>query len=126
MSSASNSSDVDAHLVAHEKPRRVTFEQLRRDLLELMPDGVEGLSYGMPVIREGGKAIVGYEAFANHCSLFPHSGGVLADCGPFPSWCEASKGTLRFPIGKRLPRALLRRIIAARRQEVAALATSRR
>jgi len=32
--------------------------------------------------------------------------------------CEVSKGTLKFPIGKKLPKTLVRKLISVRRKEI--------
>ena len=116
------STAVDAHLSTFDDARRHTLQQLRDDLLTLIPDATEGISYGMPCIKSAGKVIVGYDAFSQHCSLFPHSGSVLAQVTGVPAWCTAERGTLRFPIGRRLPTTLLRRVIAAKTAELAARA----
>lgn len=116
------SAAVGDHLEAFDEERRRTLQQLRDDLLSLVPNATEGISYGMPCVKSDGKVIVGYDAFSHHCSLFPHSGSVLAQVTGVPAWCEAERGTLRFPIGRRLPKTLLRRIIAAKQAELAARA----
>jgi uncharacterized protein YdhG (YjbR/CyaY superfamily) len=122
VSDQAGSAAVDAHLATFDEPRRQTLEQLRADLLHLIPDATEGISYGMPCIKSAAKVMVGYDAFSRHCSLFPHSGSVLAQVTGMPTWCEAERGTLRFPIGRRLPTALLWRILAAKKAELEARA----
>ena len=72
----------------------------------------------MPAFEIDGKVIAGFDGFKNHCSYFPHSGAVLEAVGDIPDWCEASKGTLKFPIGKKLPKTLVRRLISVRRRQI--------
>jgi len=72
----------------------------------------------MPAFEIDGKVVVGFDGFKNHCSYFPHSGSVLEELEDFPEWCEVSKGTLRFPIGKKLPKTLVRKLISVRRRQI--------
>jgi uncharacterized protein YdhG (YjbR/CyaY superfamily) len=58
----------------------------------------------MPAFEIDGKVVAGFEGFKKHCTYFPHSGSVLEELEGFPEWCEVSKGTLKFPIGKKLPK----------------------
>jgi uncharacterized protein YdhG (YjbR/CyaY superfamily) len=43
---------------------------------------------------------------------------VLEELEDLPEWCEVSKGTLRFPIGKKLPKTLVQKLISARRKQI--------
>jgi uncharacterized protein YdhG (YjbR/CyaY superfamily) len=72
----------------------------------------------MPAFEIDGKVVVGFDGFKNHCSYFPHSGSVLEGIEGIPEWCEVSKGTLKFPIGRKLPKALVRKMISARRAQI--------
>ena len=72
------------------------------------------MSYGMPAFKVGGRSVAGYAYFKNHCSYFPHSGSVLPGLADQLGGYEWSKGTLRFPIDKPLPKSLVRRLVDAR------------
>ena len=73
----------------------------------------------MPAFEIDGNVVAGFDGFKNHCSYFPHSGSVLEEIDGIPAWCEVSKGTLRFPIGKKLPKSLVRKLISVRRRQIA-------
>jgi uncharacterized protein YdhG (YjbR/CyaY superfamily) len=112
---------VLAHLATRPRPQRDTLLALRAVLLELVPDGVECISYRMPCVKVDGMAVAGYEAFAKHCSYFPHSGSVLDRVRELPEWCSvASKGTLQFPVDRVLPTDLVAELVRLRSAEVAA------
>ena len=68
---------VDAYLATCEEPKRGTLEQLRRTILEVVPDAEQTISYGMPAFKLRGKTVAGFAAFKNHLSYLPHSGSVL-------------------------------------------------
>jgi len=80
----------------------------------------------MPCFAVEGKAVAGFDGYKAHCSYFPHSGRVLDHVGPLPDWATADRGTLRFPIGKRLPKALVRRLIRVRLDEISAVTDGKR
>jgi uncharacterized protein YdhG (YjbR/CyaY superfamily) len=102
-----------------------TGEQLEslvalRDLLrELLPNSEETIAWGMPTFKVDGKNVAHFDGFKKHCSFFPGSGGVLSVIGELPAWCEVSKGTIRFPIGKKLPKTLVKKMVKARLAELA-------
>ena len=112
---------IDAHLAKLPQPQRDTLTALRAVLRDLLPDAEECISYNMPCFKVDGKAVAGFEGFKQHCSYFPHSGTVMSKVGNVPSWCTASsKGTLQFPIDRPLPKALVRKLVQARLNEIAA------
>src|SRR6476660_7940593 len=67
------SEDVDRYLAALPEPQRSTLRQLRATIVSIVPDAEEGMAYGSPAYKVGGKAIAGFAAFTNHLSYLPHS-----------------------------------------------------
>ena len=120
-------SPIDEHLAGVAEPQRTTLAALRDTLRELLPGAQECISYGMPCFKVDGKAIAGFAAFKQHCSYFPHSGGVVLQVVNLPDWCTASsKGTLQFPIDKPLPKKLVAELVDIRERELAAKAVAKR
>jgi uncharacterized protein YdhG (YjbR/CyaY superfamily) len=112
---------VSIHLAALPQPQRETLTVLRATLRDLLPDAEECISYNMPCFKVDGAAVAGYDGFKRHCSYFPHSGNVVAQVSGVPAWCTvASAGTLQFPVDRPLPKALVRKLIRARLDEIAA------
>ncbi len=109
---------IDKYLKRFPDEQRESLQYLRETILSIVPQVKETLSYGMPAFEIDGKVVVGFDGFKNHCSYFPHSGSVLEELEDFPEWCEVSKGTLRFPIGKKLPKTLVRKLISVRRRQI--------
>ena len=110
--------EIDEYLATLEEPKRRTLERLRTTILEVVPEAEQGISYGMPAFKVGGKAVAGFAAFKEHLSYFPHSSAVLTELGDDVAGYETSKGTLKFPVDKPLPKKLVKRLIAVRRQEL--------
>ena len=111
-------SAIDRHLKKFSGEQLETLQHLRETILSIVPQAKETISYGMPAFEIDGKVVAGFEGFKKHCSYFPHSGSVLEELDIFPEWCEVSKGTLKFPIGKKLPKTLVRKLISVRRRQI--------
>ena len=106
--------DIDSYLAGLEEPARGTLADLRRSILEVIPDCEQCLAYGLPGFKVRGKTVAGFAAFANHLSYLPHSGSVLSELAPDLVGYERTKGSLHFAVDHRLPPTLVRRLIEAR------------
>jgi uncharacterized protein YdhG (YjbR/CyaY superfamily) len=72
----------------------------------------------MPAFKVGGKAVAGYAYYKEHCSYFPHSGGVLPEHADELEPYSWTKGTLRFPIDQPLPKSLVKRLVETRLRQL--------
>jgi len=106
--------DTDEYLARVPEPARTTLSKIRAVIRAAAPkEATECISYGMPAFRYEG-ALVGFAAFANHCSLFPMNAGLIVAFQDELKGYETAKGTIRFPVDKPLPAALVRKIVKAR------------
>jgi len=111
---------IDDRLAEFSGVQRESLEHLRDTLRRILSDAVECLSYGLPTFKVAGKSVASFDGFKNHSPYFPCSGRVLSRVDSLPDWCEVSRGTLRFPTDRRLPVALVRRLVKERLSEIAA------
>jgi uncharacterized protein YdhG (YjbR/CyaY superfamily) len=111
--------EVDRYLAALEEPKRSTLEQLRRSILEVVPDAEQCISYGMPAFKVDGNVVAGFAAFKNHLSYLPHSGSVLPALGDDIAEYEQTKGSLHFAIDTPLPKRLVKKLITTRLRQLA-------
>jgi uncharacterized protein YdhG (YjbR/CyaY superfamily) len=104
---------VGEYIAAAPKAARPMVRQMRAAIRSAVPRGTkETISYGIPAFTRDG-ILVWYGAFADHCSLFPKASIVKAfkkELAGYP----VSKGTISFPLDKRLPVGLIKRIVKAR------------
>ena len=70
--------EIDDYLQRLDEPKRSTLSQLRRDILAVVPDAEQCISYGVPGFKIDGKTIAGFAAFKNHLSYLP----TAARCSP--------------------------------------------
>ena len=112
--------EIDEYLAALYEPKRSTLRELRRTILEVIPEADECISYGLPAFKVRGKVVAGFGAFKNHLSYFPHSGSVLPKLSQDLAGYVRSKGTLQFAIDMSLPKPLVEELIAVRLDELPA------
>ena len=108
------SKDVDKYLAAVSEPASSTLNTIRATIRSAVPpEATEGISYGIPTFKYKG-ALVWFAAFSKHCSFFPGSLAVIAAFKNELKDCQTSKGTIRFPVDKPLPAALVKKLVKAR------------
>jgi uncharacterized protein YdhG (YjbR/CyaY superfamily) len=106
--------NVDEYLAGVPEPARSTLHKVRATIRSAVPpEATEAISYGMPALRYKG-ALVGYAAFSKHCSFFPMSAALIEAFQDELRDFQTAKGTIRFPMDKPLPAALLKKMVKAR------------
>jgi uncharacterized protein YdhG (YjbR/CyaY superfamily) len=115
--------DVDEYLAGVPKEARATLEKLRKTIKAAAPMASEVISYQMPMYKHQGM-LIGFAAFKDHCSIFPGSAVMDAHKEELKRY-DTSKGTIRFPAGKPLPAALVKKLVRARIKENEARAEKR-
>ena len=112
-----SAAEIDAYLDGLDEPRRSTLSELRMVLRRLLPDAEEGISYGCPAFKVGGKTVAGFAAFKGHLSYLPHSGSVFGELAEELAGYSYSSGALRFPIDAPLPEQLVEHLVTVRLRE---------
>jgi uncharacterized protein YdhG (YjbR/CyaY superfamily) len=110
--------EVDAYLADLDEPKRATLEEVRRRILEVIPDAEECISYAMPAFRVEGKVVAGFAAFKHHLSYLPHSGSVFPELEADLAGYRWSSGALQFPVDTPLPAPLIRKLVDVRMRQV--------
>lgn len=105
---------VDTYLRELDEPKRTTLQELRRTILEIVPEADETISYGIPAFRLHGKIIAGFAAFKNHLSYLPFSGSVLDQVADQLEGYTRTKSSLHFPVDRPLSKELVEKLIAVR------------
>ena len=109
-----SAAEIDEYLGHLDEPKRSTLSRLRRDILAVLPDAEQCISYALPGFKVAGKTIAGFAAFKNHLSYLPHSGSVFPQLGEELAGYVKSSGALRFPVDQPLPRDLVEKLITVR------------
>jgi len=117
--------EVEDYLAKVSPEQRATLEKLRKTIKTIVPNAVEVISYQVPTFKLEGRMLVSYAAFKDHCSFFPGAAPIKAHEDDLKSYVT-SKGTIRFPTGKPLPAALVKKLVKTRIKEYEATRKSRR
>ncbi len=104
---------VDEYTDGIPEGARESFAKLRAAIRSAVPaTATETISYNIPAFAHDG-VLVWFAAFAEHCSLFP-TASVIEEFKDELKEVGLSKGTIRFPLDKPLPTALIKKMVRLR------------
>lgn len=116
------SNDVDEYIAEASEPAQKMMKQIRAVIREVAPEADEKVSYRMPFYEykfSGYKGRLAYfAAFKDHVSFFAIPGKVPADLAREVEKYKAAKATLQFPLGSKVPIALLKKLVKLRKDEI--------
>ncbi len=105
--------NVDAYIAAASNEAQAKLEQMRKIVKAVAPKAEESISYDMPHYRYHG-GLIAFAAWKTHIGVYM---GVVEEYKDELKGYIAAKGTLRFPLDKPLPVALIRKLVRARLKE---------
>ncbi len=110
--------EVDQYLKGLPEAAVISIQALRKQVLELVPNGEEGISYAMPCVKLNGKAVAGYAAFKKHIGYFPHSGNIVPQLSRELADRKQTTGGFQFGLGEVLPNDLIAKLVGLRLKEL--------
>lgn len=112
--------NVSAYIAAAAPAARSMLRQLRAAIRSTAPKAVEKISYAIPFYEykaPGYKGrLVYFAAFTRHVSIF--AWGREVNKHPELKKYKTSTGTLQFPLGSKIPIALVKKVVRARMKEI--------
>ncbi len=106
---------IDAHIARWPKATQVLLRSLRALIRAAAPEAAETISYGIPTFDLYGH-LVHFAGYPHHLGFYPGPAAIAAfrrDLAAYPT----SRGAVRFPLDRPLPRALITRMVGFCRQE---------
>jgi uncharacterized protein YdhG (YjbR/CyaY superfamily) len=110
--------EVDQYLRGLPEAAVLSLEALRKQVLEIVHNGEEGISYAMPCVKLNGKAVAGYAAFKKHIGYFPHSGNIIPQLASELADRKQTTGGFQFGLGEILPDDLVAKLVGLRLKEL--------
>jgi uncharacterized protein YdhG (YjbR/CyaY superfamily) len=107
---------VDDYIASFPKEKQTLLLNIRKAIQEVAPKAEEGISYGMPAYKLGGKPLVYFAAFDKHIGFYATPTGHSAFKKEL-SMYKQGKGSVQFPLGETLPIELIKKIVKFRVQE---------
>ncbi|MEY4497994.1 MAG: hypothetical protein RJA40_99 [Actinomycetota bacterium] len=88
--------------------------EMRRRILEIVPDAVEVVSYGMPAFKVDDTIVAGLLANKKHVGYYPFSGSILKHFPEELANFSKTISAIHVPIDKPLTKTLMKKLIKAR------------
>jgi uncharacterized protein YdhG (YjbR/CyaY superfamily) len=108
---AAPAKNVDEYVAAQPKAVQSILNKFRSTIKAAAPGAEEVISYQMPAYKYNGM-LVFFAAWKTHIGLYP-AGAMKAFEKELEGY-ERSKGTIKFPLDKRIPYGLISKIVKSR------------
>lgn len=107
--------NVDEYIDVAPKQARKQLHELRACIRATLPGAEEGLKWGMPAYSQG-RILITFAAFKKHVGFHATPSALQAFDKELEKFTRSSS-TVRFPLEKPLPLALIRKITRFRLKE---------
>jgi len=104
--------DVDEYIASAPKKAQTKLRELRAAIREIAPTAVERISYGMPYYDYKGR-LVYFRLAKAHIGLYIPTPVIEEHKNELADY-EAAQATIRFPLDKKLPIPLIKKLVTAR------------
>lgn len=91
---------------------QVLLQQVRAAIRKAAPEAVECISYGIPTFKLNGN-LVHFAGYKNHIGFYPGADSIAAFAEELSGY-KSAKGSVQFPIDKKMPLTLIGRIVKYR------------
>jgi uncharacterized protein YdhG (YjbR/CyaY superfamily) len=109
---------VEEYIASQPKESQPVLRRVRTILRGALPKAEESISYQIPTYKLGGRAVIYFAGWKKHYSLYPLGENVTETLAKELAEYEVEKGTVRFPLGERMPTHLIQRIAKLRAEAV--------
>ena len=107
--------EMDKYIAGFPKETQEALQQVRTTIKKAAPDAEEVISYKMPAYKYHG-ILVYFAGYKNHIGLYPTASGIK-NFQKELSVFKNAKGSVQFPLDKKLPLALIAKIVKLRVKE---------
>lgn len=110
---------IDEYINAQSHPQAELLQDMRKAILEAVPDAQEIINYGVPAfcLVKNGKSnqqiMIG--AFKNHVGIYPHPTTIIKFEKELSKF-KQGKGSIQFPLDKPIPSKLIVNMVKYRKK----------
>lgn len=109
---------ADYHAGLPSPDRRSALQHVADLVRDLVPEAVEGTSYGMPCFLYRGKGLLAAMDTAKHLAIYPYSGSILPQLADRLGDFDWAPGTLRFQPERPVPDEVLTDLVLRRQAQI--------
>ena len=113
-----STAEVNAHIRKFAPEQRKILAELRDHIASKLPNAEQVIKYGIPTFLIEGVAIIGFDAFKSHNSIFPYSGSFNGRLKKDLEKYVQTKGSIHFDVEKSIPKPLINKILAERIKQI--------
>ena len=113
---------IDKFISKYPPEVQVMLQKIRALIRKSAPGAEEAMSYGIPTFKLNGKNLVHFSAFKEHIGFYPTPSGIEKFKKELSVY-EGAKGSVKFPLNKPIPYALITKIVQFRVKEMRAQTT---
>jgi uncharacterized protein YdhG (YjbR/CyaY superfamily) len=106
--------EVENYLADLAEPERSRIAEIYLTARSLVPEAVEGVSYGMPALLYKGKGLLAVMSTKKHIGVYPFANLAELDPGAIDAGLETTKGSIHLGAAQVLPSDLLERLLLRR------------
>ncbi len=103
---------IDAYIAGFPPETRRMLEEVRATIAAAAPVATERISYAIPTFHLNGN-LVHFAGYRNHIGFYPGSKAIEAFEKDLEGY-ESAKGSVRLPLDRPMPVALIRRMVEYR------------
>jgi uncharacterized protein YdhG (YjbR/CyaY superfamily) len=116
-----NYKSVDAYIASKPDGVQDVLQRVRGAIRKALPAAEEVISYQIPAYKVNGRTVIYFAGWKEHYSIYPATATLVAAFKKQLAPYEVNnKGTIRFPLGGRVPVMLIAGIARFRAKEVRA------
>lgn len=107
---------VDEYIATQEPLQQTLLKQIRAYIKKAAPKALEYIGYNMPAYKLNG-VLAYFAAYKNHIGFYPSTSPLVhfkKELAPY----KHSKGAVQFPLDKKLPVALITKMVKFRAAEI--------
>lgn len=113
---------VDGYIASFPKPAQVMMKQLRSAIRSTCPQATETISYAIPFYEYKSAGYTGrmmyFAGYKSHIGVYVVPRKIPVGLAKQVAKYKKAKSTLQFPIGTKIPVAMIKQLVKIRMKEI--------